>query len=136
MAKKKAKKKVKVKKPKTYNLKSKITSALRMVWSYSPMKREALKRAEVGTKFEKTARSGRKYKAPHHKCEKCGEVVEDAKTDHIVPVVGYEGFKDWQIYIDRLMVDSSGLQILCRPCHDALTIVQKEIRKKMKEALK
>ncbi len=122
------------KKPK-YNLKSKITSALRKVWRYSPGRVEALKRALTGTYYIKVSKKGKEYKAPHYTCEKCKAVTEKAQVDHLQPVVGYEGFISWDRYISRMFVDAEFYQIICKPCHKAITLVQKDIRKKMKKVL-
>lgn len=130
MAKKKA---VKKKKAPKYNLRSKITSALRKIWSYSPQKRAALKRCELPETFVKTARSGRKYKTHYHFCEHCHEKTDSIQIDHKITVVPYEGFDgDWNSYISRLMVEPEGLQGLCPACHSSRTLVQKQLRKQNK----
>lgn len=100
-----------------YNLKSRITSALRKVWLFSPMRREAVKRG----------------KANGNKCELCGDKVEKLQVDHHVPCANVKGPDGWGPYIDRMMVPSEQLVNLCEPCHKAKTAIQREQRKKYKK---
>lgn len=125
----------KPRKKKTYNLKTRISSALRKLWLYHPERTATKKRCEAGSSFIKTAKSGREYKAPYYKCEKCKKKVDYIEIDHIEPVAGYTGFKDWNTYVDRLFVTADKMIGLCDSCHAAKTLVQKEIRKKMKAVL-
>lgn len=69
-------------------------------------------------------------------CANCKNTFKnkEIKIDHINPVVdiktGFNGFDD---FIDRLLCDADGLQILCSNCHDNKTAVEREIRKKYKK---
>lgn len=111
------------KKRKSFNLKSKITSALRKIWLFSPQRRAAVKRAKD---------NGNKCENP-----KCGAYQERLEVDHRDPVVPIdEGERDWNVYIARLMVDENGLENLCTHCHKAKTMTNAEQRKKNKEKLK
>jgi hypothetical protein len=133
MAKKKSKRKPK----KKYNLKSNITSALRKVWQWHPGRTEAMKRAESGEHYVKIAKKSKKeYKAPYYKCEYCGVKTEKIKVDHIETVVDLTGFEDWNTYINRLFVPADKLRCWCKDCHDAVTLVQTQVRKKLKQKLK
>lgn len=133
MSKKKSPAKVK-KKPK-YNLKTKITSALRKVWRYYPETNKARKRAETGKTYDKISKRGNKYKHPYYKCEKCSEVVDKIQIDHKKPVVDYNGFQNWALYIDRLFVNAEELQCICKSCHSVVGALQRELRKKYKKIL-
>ena len=104
------------KKKAKYNLKSKITSALRRVWYFSPMRNETIKRV----KYTKT-------------CELCGVVRDKLQCDHILPVVSEQGFNGWDEYITRLFVDSSGLRNICETCHKIFTDKSRAERKKNKK---
>lgn len=42
-------------------------------------------------------------------------------VDHIEPVIGSEGFKDWNTVIKRMFVEREALQVLCKDCHDRKT---------------
>lgn len=106
-------------KVKKYNIKTRITSALRRVWLYSPMRREALKRAKDNGNF----------------CEKCGVYAEKLQADHIIPVVPLKGRDNWDGIITRMMVGSEGLRCWCKPCHQAATSIDRQIRQKYKKKL-
>jgi 5-methylcytosine-specific restriction endonuclease McrA len=79
-----------------------IKAALRRTWGRSKQRQAALKSAKIA--YGK------------YKCEKCHGVFQRKKieVDHIVAV---GRFKDFNTYIERLFCPSSGLQILCIPCH-------------------
>lgn len=106
------------KKKKKYNLKSRITSALRRIWFYGPTRRDAVKAAKVAG----------------NKCVICKKKKEKLQADHIKPVVPVQGFDNWDNYIDRLF--NGELRMICADCHEAVTRVSRETRKKMKEFLK
>lgn len=64
------------------------------------------------------------------KCQKTGPLKE-FELDHVIPVVGPEGFVDFDTYIDRLLPDSvDGWQLLCFSCHDKKTKKENKKRKK------
>lgn len=73
-------------------------------------------------------------------CAGCNQVVSltlDKKknvfVDHINPVVDpKEGFTSWDKYINNMFCESSGLQVLCKGCHDVKTKKENSIRKKRK----
>lgn len=102
-------------KPKKFNLKSRITSALRRIWFYGPQRREAMKIAKNSGNL----------------CSICKTPKDKLEIDHIKPVVPITGFdNNWTAYIDRLFVDVSGLRALCKECHATHTAIQREQRKK------
>ncbi len=113
---------VKEKKPrkkKTYNLRSRLTSAIRRVWLWSPMRREVLKAA----------------KDNGNKCAICKKYHEKLEVDHVKPTVKLSGWDgDWTFYIDTMF--NGEMMALCSNCHKAKTAVQRETRKKIKEVLK
>jgi hypothetical protein len=80
-------------KKKPYNLRSKITSALRRIWFYSPMRREAAIRARDNGNV----------------CEMCLKSKDRLEIDHINSVVPISGVYDWEEYINRLFVSSEFL---------------------------
>ena len=98
-------------------LKSRITSALRQVWRWSPERRAALERARV-------CRGS-------YECELCGHRSgpKGVQVNHKEPVVGVEGFQGWDIYIERLFCDIDGLEIVCSGCHKKETEKQRNARK-------
>jgi 5-methylcytosine-specific restriction endonuclease McrA len=112
-------------KPK-YNLQSKITSALRKVWRYSPERLECVNAAKDPN-------------TPKHSiCQECGNIVNTKLTaiDHIVPVVSEEGFKDWDTFVSRLFCQVSNLRCLCEGCHAKITKQQAAAKKAFKKEQK
>lgn len=80
-----------------------VHAAVRLVWQRSLARRLAVKRA--------TDAEG------YLCCEGCGARTPKAHVDHIEPVgeVGGPG------YIERMFVPSTGLRVLCPPCHKPKT---------------
>lgn len=76
-------------------------------------------------------KTGRKCKL--HKCEQCHELFPQnmMQADHKTPVVGPEGFIDWNTYISRLYVEADGFRALCRPCHRLITKQQNDERRSL-----
>lgn len=110
---------------KTYNIKTEIRSALRRVWLYSPLRRDALKRSKI---------AWGKYVCP--KCLSInGPKLMD--VDHIVkatPKGGINEPEDWGIFIKNLLYcGPDGVVALCKPCH---AIKTKEERSETKRKTK
>jgi hypothetical protein len=93
-----------VRKPKKFNVESKIRSALRKIWLYSPQRREALSRAKIGG-------------LPLWLCHTCkgSFVKEQVHVDHIL-ACGPSKIGQFDVFIDRLF--NGKLQVLCVFCHD------------------
>lgn len=79
----------------------KIRAAVRLVWHRCHARRLVVDRC---------TRGGWTY------CEKCGMRTPKLKIDHIVAVGDLDGD-----FISRLFCASSGLQGLCKACHDQKT---------------
>jgi len=73
-------------------------------------------------------------------CASCKQVVsltlngkKNVFVDHKVPVVDTEeGFKGWDVFIERLFCEESNLEVLCKSCHDTKSAGEREERKKSK----
>lgn len=109
----------KPRKKKKYNLKSKLTSAIRRIWFYGPERRDKVQQ----------------LKDTGNKCQICSKSFDKLQIDHIIPCVPLTGFDDWSSYIDRTFVHINGLRGLCEKCHKAVTTVQTNIRKNNKKLL-
>lgn len=107
------------KKAKTFNVKSKVVSAIRKIWLYSPNRREAVKRA--------------KEDKDYFRCEKCNGLCEKIQIDHKIPTVPLTGWDGYDYFIGRMFCAPDELQSLCVRCHDKLTKEQNVIRKKNKK---
>ena len=56
--------------------------------------------------------------------------MKEVQVDHIIPVVDFDGFKDWDTYIKSLFCSIKNLQVLCRECHKEKTTRENIKRKK------
>ncbi len=74
-----------------------------------------------------------------YKCAECLEIVgrKQIQMDHIQaavdPVVGWVSVDE---FADRLLVDESGWQALCKPCHKTKSSAEAAIRKATRAANK
>jgi 5-methylcytosine-specific restriction endonuclease McrA len=65
-------------------------------------------------------------------CAMCHEHFKknEVQRDHIKPVVSTDGEKnDMNMYIETLFCEPENIQILCKPCHQAKSQTENEIRK-------
>jgi 5-methylcytosine-specific restriction endonuclease McrA len=69
-----------------------------------------------------------------HRCALCQGLFPQShmRADHIIPVVGPEGFKDWNTFIARLYVEKDGFQAICKDCHKTKTKQENQERKRVK----
>lgn len=107
------------KKAKKFNPKTRVMSAMRKIWQWSPMRRDAIKRAKVDKDT--------------YRCERCKRLCVKINVDHDPPVILLTGFDSWDGVFNRMFVPADKLKILCVPCHDSITTHQREIRKKNKK---
>lgn len=49
-------------------------------------------------------------------------------ADHIVPVVGPEGFISWDVFIKRLYCEADGFRAICKACHKLITDTERAER--------
>lgn len=106
-----------------------IKSAIRSMTSRWPVKYDALRAAQVGVKVNpKTGRN-----AMHYKCACCGEdfPVKEVQVDHKEPLIPTDGSSqnDWNIIINRALVEIEGFQVLCKPCHKVKTAEENNERR-------
>lgn len=101
----------KIKKKKKYNLDTKIRSALRKLWFWSPERREAEKRVLIAP-----------YSHGNYYCSFCKKVKnkkeEKLNIDHIIPA---GELYPLDAFAARLFCSSLGLQAMCKSCHDKKT---------------
>lgn len=108
---------------KTFNKKAFIIATLRRASYRYPSRNEALKRARVSRGL--------------YLCNYCKKVFprKEIKVDHVIPVVGIEGFVSWDVYIDRMYPEPEGFQVLCKADHDIKTKMENQARKLHKNKL-
>lgn len=65
-------------------------------------------------------------------CELCKGSFgpKEINRDHIEPVIPVTGWTNWETYINRLFVKSTGIQILCIGCHEQKTAIENILRVK------
>lgn len=86
-----------------------------------------LSRAYVGQRLNRS--TGRVAK--HYQCAKCLEAHpgKDVQVNHIIPVIPVNGFTTWDDVINRMFCEENGLEVLCKPCHKAVTKEENDERK-------
>jgi hypothetical protein len=107
-----------------------VKAQLRRIWGWSPERKAAKKRAQVGKDIR-----GNEY----FRCERCDEQPLSRKqvdVDHLVEVESLGEFDGWDALINRLFCPSEGLMILCKTCHAAKTVVNNRTRKQARKAAK
>lgn len=112
----------KLKKPKKKRspkpLETYITGALRKVWYYSKLRRDAYNQAKVGTKY---------------RCYVCEQLVDKVQIDHINPVGSPkqdDNTLDWGKYVNKLLYcDPSNVAAICLACHKSKSAVEAHLRK-------
>ena len=125
------------KKPKIFNQNAAIRGAIRRIFSRSPVKIAVLRkvRREI-PRYNKDGSRGKKD-AVQYQCNVCKSWVGSTKVevDHIVPVIEVteRGFIDWNLFVDRLFCDEKNLQVICDPCHDKKTQVERMKRQALKD---
>lgn len=82
-----------------------------------PARNDALKAARVERGFYQCATCKDRFKR------------EQVHLDHIEPVVSVkEGYTDLMSWINRLLVDVDGFQVLCEQCHSQKTFCEDTLR--------
>ena len=117
---------------KSFNAKNWLISALRRASLRYPPAIEARQRTKE-TYFI-LSKKGKPMKRVKYTCEKCGKKdlkSSEMELDHIKPLVTENGFKDWNEYLENFLIDASGFQYICIPCHSEKT--KAELGAKYKE---
>lgn len=91
-----------------------------------------LRRISYMWEARKLAQGKARVERGRYKCAHCKEIFgnKEIALDHVVPVVGSDGFEDWNNYIARLFCDEDGFQVLCHSCHTIKTNEENTERKK------
>jgi hypothetical protein len=66
-----------------------------------------------------------------HMCPECRGLFPQTgmAADHIISVVGVEGFINWDTFINRLFCNSDGFSALCKACHRAKSAIEARERR-------
>jgi hypothetical protein len=103
--------------PKPYNWHTKLVSAVRKVWRYSPTRLAAIQNAKDPENPK------------HVICAKCFTSVHQklATVEHLECVVPVTGFDSWDFYIQRMQSDA--LAVYCEACAKEKTKAENAQRK-------
>lgn len=113
----------------TFNKKTWIINALRRASFRYPPAIKAIKKSK--TDYYIKAKNGNDVKRVDFTCVACkksGLKRTQVNLDHVVPVVGPEGFVDWNTYIERMFCDEDNFQIICSECHTKKSLKENEER--------
>jgi 5-methylcytosine-specific restriction endonuclease McrA len=120
-----------MKKRPPFNQNAAVRSAIRRVFSRSPVVREVMWRVRREVpKFNKDG-SRAKKNAVQYCCNVCGVWTKSTAiaVDHVVPVIDVQnGFVDWNEFVTRLFCDASNLQVICDTCHQIKTNAERFAR--------
>lgn len=88
-----------------------IRTALRGAFSRYPVKYQALKDAK------------RQDRPAQYECAICHELfkAKEVQVDHIVPAGSLKDYADLPAFVERLLCEKDGLQVVCKPCHKTKT---------------
>ena len=120
-----------MKKKPPFNQNAAIRGALRRLFARSPIVREVM--SKVRREVPKYNKDGSRAKkdAVQYLCAVCGTWTKSTAiaVDHVVPVVAVEdGFIDWNEFVARLFCGPENLQVICDPCHNEKTRVERIAR--------
>lgn len=101
-----------------------IVSVLRSGTKRYPPKFQTLNDAKTLKKVNPQT----KRVAQHYKCNSCLNdfPLKQVQVDHIIPVVGSQGFTTWDSFINNLFCEKENLQVLCINCHGSKTKTERE----------
>lgn len=120
--------------PANFNKKSWLISRVRQATKYYPPAREANDRDKQI--YFIPSKTGKPMYRVKFECAACGKKDlkrGDVEQDHIIPLVGPEGFVDWNTFFDRYLCDVGNFQYLCEPCHDEKTLKEGQARTKRRK---
>lgn len=109
------------KKKKPVSTKTRLRSAIRKIWMYSSIRRDALAVARI--------------ERGKYKCSKCSKICgpKEIEIDHITPATHPDGLDteaQWGYFIwNLLFITVDKLEALCEPCHLEKTNREKTARK-------
>lgn len=104
-----------------------VKSGLRSASQRWPPRYTVINEAYVGQQIN--PKSGRWAK--HYRCSSCGVAfpAKEVEVNHIIPVIPVTGFDNWDGVVSRLFCEKDGLELVCKPCHKAITLVENNERK-------
>ena len=101
----------------------KIRSKLRELSRYWPSKKIVMYENRVQVKGKR-----HKYEYTCQSCDTSGLPATDVEIDHIVPAGSLRKLSDLPGFVERLLCEPEGLQVLCKPCHKDKTARERKER--------
>lgn len=123
-----------------WNEQAACRGAWRRIFARSPICIEVMNEGKRRVpKYNKDG-SRAKVDAVEYSCQVCNQWVRasvggksNIAVDHIIPVIDDEsGFKDWNVFHDRLFCEKKNLQRICKPCHQVKTNAERNKRNTIK----
>lgn len=76
------------------------------------------------------SRSSNKRLKWEYQCASCKKWFPDkeVKVDHIVPAGSIKSFEEVGRFLELLLIEKEGLQVLCNECHDIKTQQERALR--------
>lgn len=73
--------------------------------------------------------------AKHYQCNHCNGLfpAKDVEVNHLTPVIPVDGFDSWDEVINRMFCEKDGFEVLCKPCHKAVTQKENKERRECKK---
>lgn len=111
---------------------NKIRAMLRRAWSRDPERYACLAQACRPYKGEN------KRQKKEYCCKKCGNwfMNKNVVVDHIKPCGALQSEDDFASFCKSLFVRTTGLQVLCKPCHQEKTNAERAERQNKQKLLK
>jgi 5-methylcytosine-specific restriction endonuclease McrA len=81
---------------------------------------------------KRKSRSANKRLKWEHQCNECKQWFPRklVSVDHVVPAGSLKTYADLPGFVERLLCEEEGLQVLCKCCHDAKTKQETNLRKR------
>lgn len=119
------------------NLKTWLVPKLRNISRMWPEKNACVQAAKVQVQIGFYKNGNPEYKMLF-KCAQCEELYDrqNVHVDHKDPIVGIDGFNDWNEFLAKMFCEIDKLQVLCIDCHKAKSFLEVQLRKEQRKLKK
>ena len=103
-----------------------LRSASRRLWNRAPVKLEYIRAHRYKAPLGKVTKKNPEGMVWVCDCEICNQQSRKFEVDHIEAAGSTKDIKEWLVWIERLLVvDFDDIRILCKQCHEVVTLSQK-----------
>lgn len=103
-----------------------LRSAARRVWSKHPIKNEYKKARRYKAPLGKKTKRNPEGMVWVSDCEMCGQQSRSCEVDHIESAGSFTTIEEWKDWMEKLLiVGFDDVRELCKDCHEAVTLSQK-----------